>query len=65
MYTLVNERLGVEWAERGLYGRVTYNNIIVDRYEFHLIMSAKDEAIILRADMTADDLLCFRNFEKK
>ena len=71
MYESMNAKVGI-WStniedatERGLYGRVTYNNIIVDRYEFHLIMSAKDEAIILRADMTADDLLYFRNFEKK
>lgn len=70
MYDSMNPRVGI-WStniedalERGLYGRLTYNNIIVDNYEMHLIMSAKDEVMILRADMTKDDLLHYRNFEK-
>ena len=70
MYDSMNPRVGI-WStniedatERGLYGRYGYNNILVDNYEMHLIMSEKDEVMILRADMTKDDLLQFRKFEK-
>ena len=71
MYESMNAKVGI-WSnsyetvvERELYGKISYNNIPVDSYKMHLIMSTSEEYMILREDMTKNDLVQFRKFEKK
>ena len=71
MYESMNAKVGI-WStnfedatNRGLYGKISYNNIPVDSYKMHLIMSTSENYMVLREDMTKNDLVQFRKFEKK
>lgn len=69
MYEVMGAKVGI-WTinyetavEKGLYGKSSYNNIVVENYDMHLIMDAEDTYMVLTADMSKADLKPFRKFE--